>query len=408
MEPGSKINYADYDIIGFSININNISHSLKTAAVVKSASPKTDIVFGGPFASAYPEETIKNSSVDAVVVGEGEETFFEYVSGVAKGSIKGIYYRDGDTVRFTGKRSWIKNLDALPFPALSRINFKKSNMFFSRELPVSNIITSRGCPFQCAFCFHNMGHEWRGRSAENVVDEIEWQVKTLGVKELLIIDDNATFDYARAEKIFDGIVSRNIKVSIQCCNGLRADSLDENLIRKAKAAGVWIISLAPETGNPQTLEKLNKKFRLEDVQRALTIAKRAGLATETFFLIGLPWETQEDLEKTLSFAFELDPDFITLSRFVSFPGLSLAGAGKPFDLASSNDSSYSGISADNDKTMRKIVASFYWKFYLRPLKIYRTLKLLRWYSLNKLRRPYIFKNILLNLWEKLMNCFSNR
>jgi anaerobic magnesium-protoporphyrin IX monomethyl ester cyclase len=404
-DPDKKYDYADYDAIGFSVNINNFTNSFKTAALIKSISPKTEIVFGGPFASGYPELTLRNSAIDVVVAGEGEETFYEYAAGMPKHSIKGIYFKDNGTVQFTGKRSWNKNLDALPFPALNRINFRKSNMLMTRALPVSSIVTSRGCPFQCAFCFHNMGHEWRGRSAKNVVDEIEWQVKELGVRELIITDDNFTFDRKRAEEIFDEIVARKIKISIQCNNGLRADFLDENILRKAKAAGVWIICLAPETGSPQTLEKLNKKFRLEDVKRTIQIARSVGLATEAYFLIGLPWETQKDIEKTLAFALDLDIDFVAMHRFIPFPGASLTNT-EHLAIEPLDDYSYSAYTAADDKLLRKMLASFYWKFKLRPRRIYGTLKLIPClFSWNKLSHLYVMKDLLLTLWEDVINMF---
>ena len=366
LEPHRKVCYADYDIVGFSVNVNNVENSLKSAASVKAMHPAIQVVFGGPFASAYPEAIIKSEHIDAVVVGEGEQTFFEYVSGAEKSKIKGLYSKEDGRIQFAGAREWIKDLSTLPFPAIHRLDLSKYNMFFSRRLPISSIITSRGCPYRCAFCFHNMGYEWRERSPENVVDEIEWQVTQLGVKELMVFDDNFTFNRQRAEKIFDEIIRRNIKVSIQYGSGVRADLLDRKLIEKAYAAGVWVLSVAPETGNPKTLEKLNKRFKLDDVERVLGIAREVGMATEAFFLVGLPWETEEDLRNTLRFAEKLNADFVTISRFLPFPGIGLADKKEVLDLENFSDNSFVGITPGNDEKMRKILAPFYFKYYLLP------------------------------------------
>lgn len=401
-----KVNYADYDIVGFSVNVNNVKNSLKSAAIVKARHPAAQVVFGGPFATAYPEALIQSENIDAVVAGEGEQTFFEYVSGTEKSQIKGLHFKENGNVCFTGAREWNKDLDSLPFPAIHRLERSKYNIFFSRQLPVSSIITSRGCPYKCTFCFHNMGHEWRERSPENVVDEIEWQVNKLGVKELVIVDDNLTFNRDRAEKIFDEIIKRNIKVSIQCTNGIRADLLDRELLKKAHAAGVWVLSLAPETGSAKTLEKLNKRFKLDDVSRILKIAKEIGMATEVFLLVGLPWETESDLRETLQFAEILGADFVTVSRFIPFPGIGLVDKKEEIDLKKFSDNSYVGSTPGNDEKMRKILAPFYFKFYLSPRRFFRVCKILKFYSPSKLVQTHILKSLFLNFWTKLKNCFN--
>jgi radical SAM superfamily enzyme YgiQ (UPF0313 family) len=201
-------------------------------------------------------------------------------------------------------------------------------------------------------------------------------------------------------------VRRNIKVSIQYCGGVRADLLDKKLIEKAHAAGVWVLTVAPETGNAKTLEKLNKRFKLDDVERVLEIAKEIGMATEVFFLVGLPWETEEDLRNTLRFAESLDSDFVTISRFIPFPGVGLVDKKEEIDLEKFNDNSYAGITPGNDEKMRKILAPFYFKFYLSPRRFYRICKILKFYSPAKLIQTYILKSIFLNFWTKLKNCFS--
>jgi radical SAM superfamily enzyme YgiQ (UPF0313 family) len=397
-----KLDVEHYSIIGFSVNVNNVTNSVKSASRIKKSHPQTQIVFGGPFATAYPELLLKNAFIDAVVAGEGELTFYELVSGMDKSKIRGLHFKENGAMRFGGPRAWNRDLDALPFPAIHRLDLRRYNMFYSRELPVSSIITSRGCPFDCAFCFHNMGHEWRERSPGNVADEIEWQVNKLGVKELMIVDDNFTFNRERAERIFDEIIRRKIKVSIQYANGVRADLLDKNLLEKAKAAGVWVLTVAPETGSPETLKKLNKKFKLDDTRRAIRLAKEAGLATEAFFLVGLPDETEEDLRETLRFAESLDTDFVTLSRFISFPQNRLTDATK-FDFSNPEDNSYLGITPGNDRMLRKILAPFYFKFYFSPKRFFRVFRILKMYSISKFARPRVLGSLMLNIWVKLKN-----
>jgi len=186
---------------------------------------------------------------------------------------------------------------------------------------------------------------------------------------------------------------------------VRADLLDKNLLEKAQAAGVWVLTVAPETGSPETLKKLNKKFKLEDTRRAIRLAKESGLATEAFFLVGLPEETEEKLRETLRFAESLDTDFVTLSRFISFPQNRLSEA-KEFDLSSPEDNSYLGITPGNDRMLRKILAPFYFKFYFSPKRFFRVFWILRMYSISKFARPRVLGSLMLNIWVKLKNYFG--
>ena len=150
----------------------------------------------------------------------------------------------------------------------------------------------------------------------------------------------------------------------------------------------------------------NKRFKLDDVKKILGVAKEVGLATEVFILVGLPFETEEDLCETLRYAEELDPDFVTVSRFIPFPGVGLAGIKDEIDLEKFNDNSYVGSAPGNDERMRKILAPFYLRFYLSPRRFFRVCKILKLYSLGKLVQAHVLKNLLLNFWTKLKNCFT--
>jgi radical SAM superfamily enzyme YgiQ (UPF0313 family) len=371
VERSKKVNYADYDIVGFSVSVNNVKNSLKSATDVKKMNPTAQVVFGGPFATAYPEALIKNEHVDAVVVGEGEETFFEYVGGAEKSRIQGLYSKENGSIQFAGARAWNQDLNSLPFPAIHRLDLTRYNVLSAQRSPTSSIITSRGCPYQCAFCFHNMGHEWRERSPENVVDEIEWQVNKLGVREISIADDNFSFNRARAAKIFDEILKRNIKVSFNFGVGVRADRLDRELLGKAYAAGVWLLTIAPETGSAKTLKKLNKQFKLEDFKKILRTAKEIGMATDIFLMVGFPWETDEDTRATLKLAEDLDPDCLSIHHFISFPSTGLSSGNQEIDLGKIGDNSYEADLHSHDKKLHRTLASFRGRYYLSRFKHFR-------------------------------------
>lgn len=365
-----------YDVVGFSVHSANVNRSLATAEKIKRDFPDIKIIFGGPNILSDPEYFIKKDFIDVVVDGEGESTVYEYLTRDVRG-VKGLYFKDNGKIVFTGKRPWRVNLDELPFPSLNKVDISRYNVPLKKKKPISSIITSRGCPFGCIYCFHSLGTKWRYRSAENTVDEIEWQVNRLGVREICVEDDNMSLNIKRAEKIYDLIIQRNINVKIQLHNGVRADKLNVGLVRKMKKAGVWLFSVAPESGNPETLIKVNKGLKLEFINKAVKWAKQNGLYTYSFFMIGFPWETKEDIETTIKYAKELDTDFTQFSRVIPFKNTILYGMYdiKNYDFEKDQGLFYdvSKCSKVDEREMNRLIKKAYRSCFLKPRVIYKLL-----------------------------------
>jgi anaerobic magnesium-protoporphyrin IX monomethyl ester cyclase len=312
----------DYDIIGFSINTAIVETAMYYIDQIKSCGCRAEIILGGPHALAAPEVFINHPHIDAVFVGEGERSLYEYLTAPNPRTVPGIYLKDSSNERgfcFTGARPWDQSLDELGFPALDLVDVSKYRYYPKATLPISSIMTSRGCPQQCIFCFHNMGTKFRVRSAKQVVDEIDWQVNDLGVKELSIYDDNFSLDRQRAMDIAQGIIDRGIKVRIQFTNGLEACRLDRELIFKLKEAGTWFMGVAPETGDQESLKKIKKGFQLQKAKEVVGWCNEAGIKTYAFFIVGFPWETEEHIQNTLAFSKELDTHMVQFSRLLAFP-----------------------------------------------------------------------------------------
>jgi anaerobic magnesium-protoporphyrin IX monomethyl ester cyclase len=151
-----------------------------------------------------------------------------------------------------------------------------------------------------------MGHKWRGRSPENVVDEIEQVIHTYNVKQLDFVDENMTLDRKRMENICDLMVQRGSDIEWFTPNGVRADTLDENLLAKMKASGCRKIRVAPESGVQRVVDRIIKKnLDLKSVERAVVLCKKVGIKVGCFFVIGLIGETKEDVKETIKFAYKL-------------------------------------------------------------------------------------------------------
>ncbi len=372
-------NIKDYDVLGFSVNKSNAPNSLHCAAQIKKDFPQKKIVFGGPQCTEDPGYFIEKGFIDATVSGEGEETLYEYLTKEDPRQVKGLYLKgkNGETI-FTGEREYIDNLDTLPFPALDKIDIRKYWFIPKRAMPTSSIVTSRGCPYNCTFCFHSLGYKWRARSAENVVDEIEWQVKSLKVKEICILDDNFSLDRIRVERICDLIIKRRIKVNVQLSTGVRVDKVDKELLIKLKEAGIYMVSIAPESGNTETKKRIKKNFDADKMKELVDCCKKLGLRTFAFFIIGFPWEDRKEIEKTIEFAIELDTDFVKFTRFVLTPSIpiwnEIRDANTAINLDPGAEQSYF---YGGSIFVRKLMRTAYRRFYLRPQKVLRLLKIMR-------------------------------
>jgi magnesium-protoporphyrin IX monomethyl ester (oxidative) cyclase len=316
-----KIKEISPEIVGIMSLSAHAQSSYWTAEAVKNADKNIVVVFGGPHASVRPKDCLSNENIDFVVIGEGEYTFLELVKTIEKNAtgllknIDGIGFKENNEAMINKKRESIKNLDELPFPARHLLPMEKyfeagKSLQTSRVTPKrsTTVITSRGCPFNCIFCSVNltMGRMWMARSPENVVAEVKQVINDYGIEEIMFEDDNMSFDKKRMEAICDLIINEKIKFSWYAPNGLRADTLDENLLRKMKDAGCKEIYVAPESGDQEVVNKIvGKNLDLKKVEEIVAMCKKVGIDVGCFFVIGMPGETKENIKRTIEFARKL-------------------------------------------------------------------------------------------------------
>jgi anaerobic magnesium-protoporphyrin IX monomethyl ester cyclase len=292
----------------------------EVVASIKQINKDVIIVLNGLHPSTRPNECLANSNIDFVVIGEPEQTVSELVDVLEKNrenvkDVKGIGFAEKEKIFITPPRPPIENLDSLPFPARHLLPMntyfeavKENPLRGEINKPWAMMITSRGCPYGCVFCsIHNvMGKTWRGRSPQNVVDEIEYLVNTYEIKQIDFYDDNMMLDKKRGEAICDLIVERKLHIEWFTPNGVRADTLDENLLRKMKVSGCKKIRIAPESGVQRVLDQIVKKnLNLKDVEKAVALSKKVGIKVGCFFVIGLIGETKDDINETIKYAYKL-------------------------------------------------------------------------------------------------------
>ena len=310
------------DVVGITIPFSGWwNPAYEVALIVKNIDKDVITVLSGLHPSARPVDCLMHPNIDFVVVGEAEYTMLELVGVLEQGTTKGLkkirgigYIKNGETV-ITPPRPAIQDIDSLPFPARNLLPMKA---YFAavKEIPLrgeirkpwTTMITSRGCPYNCVFCsVHTvMGKKWRGRSPENVVDEIEQLVHTYHIKQIDFSDENMTLDKKRMETICDLIVKRGLDIEWFTPNGVRADTLDENLLTKMKESGCKKIRVAPESGVQRVVDQIIKKnLNLKAVEKAVVLSKKVGIKVGCFFVIGLIGETKEDIMETINYAYKL-------------------------------------------------------------------------------------------------------
>lgn len=322
------------DIVGIAGPFTcQIENALKVAEIAKQVNPDVLTVVGGPHVTTVPQGFLEEAkNVDIAVVGEGEYALLEiaqYFEGKRQLSeILGIAYRQNGKVIVNPKRPFLENLDQLPFPAYHLVDMEyylsnKKIGYRSFQDRAISMITSRGCPFNCCFCaVHlHMGQGFRAHSASYVLSHIQHVVDKYKVKNIFFEDDNLTLDLKRFEEICDGIIERKIKIGWETPNGVRADCLNLNLLKKMKRSGCVSVFVGVESGDQQILDKvICKSLDLNRVVEFAKNSKQIGLKTGAFYIIGFPGETKENMQRTVDFALRLKRDYdVGMHLFIATP-----------------------------------------------------------------------------------------
>lgn len=322
-----RISNAAPDVVGITALSFTMPDVLSVCAMAKKAGATT--VLGGPHAHIFSEETALLDNVDYAMRGECEKTFCDLMDRISEKSppvnVPGATWSENGSVLSGPEPCFIDDLDELPHPARDMLDPTLYTSVLAITSPITTAMSSRGCPYRCIFCDRpHLGRKFRYRSAGSVVDEIE-ECVGLGVRELLFYDDNFATDKNRAMEIAEEIIRRELDVIIDA--RLRVTDLDTDLAEALRRAGCDRVHLGVESGDPDILKRLKKGITLDDAVRAFDTARRAGLRSLAYFMIGSPGETRETASRTVDFARKLKPDYVHFSLLIPFPGTELYGEG---------------------------------------------------------------------------------
>lgn len=385
------------ELVGFSCTTSTFDNALENTRIVKKEK-NVPVVFGGIHPTICPKGVIKHAEIDFIVKGEGEQTVLEFLRELENDKkfekVNGLWFKREGKIVQNPDRELIEDLDTLPFPARHLLrNPERYVPADALDKPITSILSTRGCFGQCTYCCTKQifGMKFRKRSIENILREIEYCIKNLGIKEFHIADDNFTADKKRTLEFCKAIKNKNYKVRFVFFNGLRADCVDRERLEALKSIGVISLGFGVESGNQTILNNIKKNITKEKVREAYKLAKEIGFETWGFFMMGLPGETEETINDTINFAKELDPDFAKFLILKPYPGSEvfreLDSKGLIFDKNYKNYGVYTGpvhnleslSAADILYWQRKAYSSFY----LRPSKIIKhILRIRSWTQLK--------------------------
>ena len=303
-----------------------IHYALEIVTLIRRLDPEKVVVWGGIHATIMPEQTLRDSGVDIVVAGEGEDVVVELADSLASGkdlkTIKGIYFHDENgNIVFTGKRPFL-NMNQVKMPSWHLVDVSKYS-----EIGVQ---TARGCPFRCRFCFNFLynGRLWRAKDVDIVIDELRMLKERYKVEHIVFYDDNFFSDLKRVRYLCERIIENklNIKWSTTCRADILARRLDADFAELMKSAGVHILFVGSESGSQRILsEVINKQITVDDILGMARNAREHKLRVHTSFMSGFLGETEVERQMTFDLMDcikKINPDiYITaLCIYTPYPG----------------------------------------------------------------------------------------
>lgn len=328
-------------VLVYAINLTYHRALTRIIRAVKAARPSVPVVVVEntqavtAYAVAKVQDELYDAGADYVLTGEAEERGPELLRALERGEgeegaarVDGAGFRRGGEVRYTKPSRPPADLDRLPFPAWDlfpmrnywRLRYAHGPLTSGRYLP---ILTSRGCPYPCAFCVipETNGLRWRGRSAGSVADEMERFQRTMGVSEFHVEDVDPTVDDGRTRAICEEILRRGLKVRWKLCAGTKVETMrGEETVELMARAGCRYVSISPESGSERVLKAMRKPFDLGHALRLTRRMRRAGIRVQACFVLGFPGEEDSDREATRRAARELTAAGVDeIALFVATP-----------------------------------------------------------------------------------------
>lgn len=381
-----------YDYVGLTATTPEIGNAIKVSAIVRRIFPVSQIILGGVHATIFHDELIRQGVCDLAVRGEGEPVVIGLARKTPLAEIVNLSWRDKDgAVVVNPDATSYVDLDTLPFPAYHKLPMRRyrSALGAARRFPSIGMITSRGCPGSCTFCFSGMfGKKIRFVSADRMLDHIGMLQSEYGIREISFYDDTFTANRKRVEDFCAGLISRGMRLSWSCF--ARIDTVTLDLLHRMRAAGCHQIMYGFEAADDKVLAAINKKVVTASYKQVVDWTNQAGINIRGAFMLGSPGENGPGMRRTIDFSKKLGLTFAIYNITTPYPGTELYAWADQNGLLKHKDWGLYDLAhpiLELPELPGELVSEYYRlayrEFYMRPAYIARRLASL--FSIDELR-----------------------
>ncbi len=321
-------------------DVTKMAAAIETLRALRSVAPALPVVLQGIVPSAYPEKMLREEGAEYVCQGEP----YQPVTGLARflasrkggavlpdGGIPGIWAREGDRVH-ASSRVGLAKPDDLPMtpwellpPGLYRAHHWHGFDDLARRSPYACVYTGFGCPYGCTFCSVNTvagGPNFRPRSPERVIEEIDVLVRRFGVRNIRILDNVFTLRLDLVEKLCDLIIARGYDLNLWAY--ARVETIrDPEILVKMKKAGVNWLAYGIEAAAERVRAAIEKTSSQAVIDRAIEWTQKAGIAIVGNFIFGLPEDDRETMRMSLDMARRYRFEWANFYCAMAYPGTAL-------------------------------------------------------------------------------------
>ena len=306
-----------YDLIALTVFSPVYYEVIALFNRIRKTYPGTPVCLGGPYVTTIMEEVLERTPADFAIYGEGEQTFSDLLSHL-KGNqnpedIPGLIYKNGNGGYLKNMpREKVTSLDCIPFPAY--------DIFPMDRYPLHRMVTSRGCPYACAWCNSSSlwGHSYRQRSTANVIGEIGFLLENYGKKIFVFGDNSFNVSIEWVDEFCDRLIEADFRILWSV--SLRADKMTPDLAHKMKKAGCYNAAIGIESANNEILGHMKKSTDIDTMKAGVAMLKEAGIEVLTQFVIGSPYDTLETVKESIEFAKTAGSDYSNFYTVLPFKG----------------------------------------------------------------------------------------
>ncbi|MBK7994621.1 MAG: hopanoid biosynthesis associated radical SAM protein HpnJ [Blastocatellia bacterium] len=371
----------DYDFVVVFTSTPGIHNDIRMAEMMKANKPDQKITFVGPHVTVRPEETLRaTTAIDFVCRKEFDFSVTEFAAGKPLEEIQGVSYIKNNEIVHNPDRPPLHDLDQLPFATeiyARDMDITKYNVPFLLH-PYVAFYTERGCPALCTFCLWPQtmsGHPWRTRSSDNVVAEVKRALELFpNMKEIFFDDDTFAWRKSRVLEICEKF--KPLKFTWSCTSRVHTDY---ETLKAMKEAGCRLLIVGFESGDDQILKNIKKGTNVEMARKFMKNCKKLGIVVHGDFILGLPGETKETVERTIKFAKEIDCETIQVSIAHAYPGTEMYDEWKEKGILIENEMTddeghqlpHAELPGITRGEIMRQVERFYDEYYFRPRVVAR-------------------------------------